>query len=1016
MTRTGRLLAATATVAITATGGLVVRDRPLWLRRALSDQPELVELVASRPPRSIDGRLTGGFDWAPKATPTRGGGTPAAPSPDVRIAIARTEQRLARERSPATLQAYAAGRLLTGDADAARRALEEAARRWPASAALQSDLAAAFLAIATQADRAFELPKALEAAERALAVNAGRAEAQFNKAIALERMHLLPQALGAWNRYLEIDAGTSWAVEARGHIESLRQASATQKPEDAQVLRERLVDDVLARWARAVQATDWRAAATALAEAEQVDETLRARSADLFAHDLVAAARRAMTERGTDAATLASGHAAFASARAHYLHDDFESSGPAFAGVYQSLHPRDNPLAIWAQVHLGIIQYRQNHLADAAQTFVSARRSLGDRRYDGVRGKIDQAQGLIAALQGDSQKAAAWYRLSAQEYGAAGEAENQAFGYGLLATNFAELGDPVRSWVARIQALSGTARESVLLRASFEALRSELPHAALVFAEASGALAAQYHRPPTQVDSLRWQAVIVSKLGDRARARALLAQARRVIGNRTGVAWDRLRAETDVATALAADDTDRGEGIEAASRALEYFEASHTLDRTPELYLARARLQQASGRTDAAQTDLERGLSVVATLRSHVARGPDQATLTDVLRGLVEQLADLHVGRQHVDEALIVAEAARGHDVVSGRETAAPQVANAREITVAIPRQTSILEFVVGERDTFVWLLQHDAMRFARVSVDRATLERLVDAARQESYRGASVKELRHLLLEKVDRFIGPSDALVVVADGPLHLLPFAALPGRQTPFLAQEHPLAYAVSATAWIRAQSAPARATGPPRSIVAAGAPLVNHDLYPDLPDLPYAGREATVVGRLYPDALTVLDADVTRDALVRALATSDVVHFAGHAIVNPLSASRSELVVFSTDGGGLTAADIRALPNVRARIVVLAACESNGGLLTQSEGPLGLARAFLAAGVPTVVASRWKLDDRASLAFFTAFHRAYSASGDAAAAVQAAQKQMITAPDSLLRDPAVWAGITVFGSGS
>jgi tetratricopeptide (TPR) repeat protein len=984
--------------------------RSIWMHQWRTERMELAALVASKPQRVVDGRLAG-FAWSPRPGPSRGGKAAIVQPPETQIAVARIDQRLADVRSPARLHAYGVGRLLLGDTNGAIEVLEEATNERAVSADLQSDLAAALLARGTEAAHAADLPRSLEAVERSLALNPRLPEALFGKALVLQQLHLRPQATDAWQRYLEADPATDWAREARDHLEQLRTAD-DGKPADTQVVRDTLFDKVLSTWGTAVLHHQESAARDALAEAETLNATLDTRWPDRFARDVIAAIRRAMDERGPRVLLLARGHVAFAAARARYLADDFDSSGSLFRSAGERLASGGSPLAAWAHVHVGIIEYRQNRYPAAIEAYEAGRRQVRARPYYGVLGKVDWGLGLIAALQGRSERAAVLYQQSARAFGVAGEAQNQSTLYGHLATNYDELGDPARSWVARLQALAGTARESVLLRASFEAVRSGWLRAGLVFAEAAARQATATRRSATLVDALRWQAVVVSKLGDHARARTLLDDARRLMAGHAGAAWDRLQAETDVATALSTDTVDALSGIAAASRALEYFATSAALDRMPEIYLARARLLQRSSRTVEARADLERGLDVVEQIRRHVSSGPDQATLTDVIRDLAEELITLHVGQGDVEVALAVAESTRGRDLPRSE----PADVDLRQLTAAIPAHTSIIEYVVGNRQSFVWLLQHDSWRFGRIALGRAELTALVDKAIGTSFDGPQSFDLRRVLLGPFDPFIASNDALVIVADGPLHRLPFAALPGRQSRFLAVEHPVIYTASAASWIGARQASIVAPRASDRVLAAAATQFSSASHPDLPELPSAGIEAHMVAALYPDGTAVIGAEVTRELLIDAIATRDVVHFSGHALVNTLSPLRSELVVANADGEGLTAARVRDMRQVQARLIVLAACETAGGLQTQSEGPLGLARAFLAIGVPTVVASRWKLDDQAALVFFSAFHRAYRHSHDAALAIQTAQNEMLNAADPRLRRPTAWAGVSAFGSGS
>ena len=58
------------------------------------------------------------------------------------------------------------------------------------------------------------------------------------------------------------------------------------------------------------------------------------------------------------------------------------------------------------------------------------------------------------------------------------------------------------------------------------------------------------------------------------------------------------------------------------------------------------------------------------------------------------------------------------------------------------------------------------------------------------------------------------------------------------------------------------------------------------------------------------------------------------------------------------------DLSSLPLRGLRLAVLAACGSADGPVALGGASLSLARPFLSAGVPNVVASLWPVSDRAS----------------------------------------------------
>ena len=97
--------------------------------------------------------------------------------------------------------------------------------------------------------------------------------------------------------------------------------------------------------------------------------------------------------------------------------------------------------------------------------------------------------------------------------------------------------------------------------------------------------------------------------------------------------------------------------------------------------------------------------------------------------------------------------------------------------------------------------------------------------------------------------------------------------------------------------------------------------------------------------------------------------------------------------------------QAFPSTR--LVVLGACRTNAGRIRRGEGVFSLARPFLAAGIPTVIATLWDVNDRASHRLLVAFHRALPQAATVAEALRNAQLELIRDRDPFLRTPDAWA---------
>lgn len=260
-------------------------------------------------------------------------------------------------------------------------------------------------------------------------------------------------------------------------------------------------------------------------------------------------------------------------------------------------------------------------------------------------------------------------------------------------------------------------------------------------------------------------------------------------------------------------------------------------------------------------------------------------------------------------------------------------------------------------------------------------------------------------------------DNLVLVPDGPLHSLPFAALRSDKTALpLAERFALTTVPSISLWLR-MKAIARLPNEPGVVLAdppgleAGALGMDDPLGP----LPMARREADAfVKHLGPQTVARVGGGAS-EAFVKAggLEGHAVVHFGAHALLDEAHPQRTAIVLASGEAheDGLLQMREITRANVHGALVVLAGCRSASGAVIGGEGPVGLSRAFFLAGARTVVASQWRIRDDDAAAFFEAFYRRLAEGRSVVGAVQAAQSDRRDAGA-----PAVaWAGFVVLGDG-
>jgi CHAT domain-containing protein len=142
---------------------------------------------------------------------------------------------------------------------------------------------------------------------------------------------------------------------------------------------------------------------------------------------------------------------------------------------------------------------------------------------------------------------------------------------------------------------------------------------------------------------------------------------------------------------------------------------------------------------------------------------------------------------------------------------------------------------------------------------------------------------------------------------------------------------------------------------------------------------------------------------------------IVHFATHGLVNTRHPELSGIVLSLVDERGQPIDGFLRLHEIynlrlNADLVVLSACQTALGKEIKGEGFIGLSRGFMYAGAPRVVASLWRIDDRATAELVGLFYKAMLEKKlPAAAALTQAQKEMSKKWPS----PYYWAGFTLQG---
>ena len=329
------------------------------------------------------------------------------------------------------------------------------------------------------------------------------------------------------------------------------------------------------------------------------------------------------------------------------------------------------------------------------------------------------------------------------------------------------------------------------------------------------------------------------------------------------------------------------------------------------------------------------------------------------------------------------------------------------EIQNLLPSEVTLLEYLVGDGGVVVWVVERERSTVVTLPGDRQSLIAEVRKFRTAITKQAPIGDVQSQARALYRRLLEPArqqirgTRVVIVPHGVLHYLPFGALRSTNGHWLVQDFALSTLPSASVLRYLADKGAGASG--QALVVG-----NPDLGAELA-LPWAEREARMVGQREPGSTVLVRGEATEAQVKKLLGGAGVVHLATHGELSeddPLS-SAMLLVPGSGEDGRLEVREVFAL-DLHARLVVLSACETGLGKLSRGDELVGLQRAFLYAGTPAVVTTLWKVDDRATFELVRSFYGRLESAGPVEALRQAQLETMRTFPH-----PYAWAAFGLTG---
>jgi CHAT domain-containing protein len=396
-----------------------------------------------------------------------------------------------------------------------------------------------------------------------------------------------------------------------------------------------------------------------------------------------------------------------------------------------------------------------------------------------------------------------------------------------------------------------------------------------------------------------------------------------------------------------------------------------------------------------------------------------------------------------------------------------PQPLDLAGTRAALDPGTLLLSYSVGKEKSLLFVVSPDPKRGPPLSVftlpvGEKKLRESVEAFRtliewnkpSPEFLSRS-RSLYDTLLKPAEALIGKNDHLLILPDGPLHTLPWAALvrdvKEGKAQYLVEWKPIHTAVSATVYAELRKSRHEGRSDRAIQVAAfgdsryptmvaqktvakrgdGTEEVEEDTYGDpqvnavlrggykFEPLPASRKEVEQIASIYaPKAAAYLGSDATEEKAKAIGKDIPLIHYACHAVVNERFPLDSALVFTipdkpkeGQDNGLLQAWEIFEKVRIDADLVTLSACESGLGKEMGGEGLIGLTRAFQYAGARSILASLWKVEDQSTGELMKHFYQYLKAGKTKDEALRLAQIDLIHSP--AFSQPTQWAAFELIG---
>jgi len=226
-------------------------------------------------------------------------------------------------------------------------------------------------------------------------------------------------------------------------------------------------------------------------------------------------------------------------------------------------------------------------------------------------------------------------------------------------------------------------------------------------------------------------------------------------------------------------------------------------------------------------------------------------------------------------------------------------------------------------------------------------------------------QELYEVLIQPVFEELHEKKYVIIVPHRWLHYLPFNALASKENVFIESFNVRQLPSASVLLYLREDKPKEIS----SLLLIGNPDVGD---PQL-RLPGTEKETKQIATIWSPSQLLLGKAAVESKIKKEGSRYDILHFATHGIFRQEDPLKSELLLSpdATNDGHLTVSELYSL-NLKPNLVVMSACNTGLGSISDGDDVIGLTRGFLFNGAQVIVSTLWSIADEESAYFMTAFY--------------------------------------------